>query len=201
MKDRIIYDGKSEILTIKNDSEIFIYNINSFNLTIVLEDTINCDVYYFNKLNVSNSITVNHGEYSKFNLYHSFNIDGEYNFTYRANMNGNSNVNNITITGVSSNMASLDIDGNVLNGTKENELNENIKILTVGGKAYVSPMIKVNCYDVIANHNTAISNIREDELFYLNSKGINKENAIKLITDGYIYGVFKNNEDFINIIK
>lgn len=199
--NKIDFDGKSEIININEDSIIYINNIDSFNLAIVLSDNIKCDLYYFNNKGTDSKISVNHSNNSIFNMYHSFESIDEYTFTYRSNMNGNNNINNINITGVSKNKVNLDVDGNVLKNTKNNELNENIKVLTVGGKAYVSPMIHVSCMDVIANHNTAISNIQEDELFYLNSKGIDREHAIKLVTDGYIYGVFKNNQEFIDLIK
>ena len=94
----------------------------------------------------------------------------------------------------------MNIDGNVLRNVKNNELNENIRILTIEGQAFVSPMLHISALNVLANHNTAISNVNEDALFYLMSKGIDRKQATKLIEDSYIYGLF-NNEEFINLIK
>ena len=61
-------------------------------------------------------------------------------------------------------------------------------------------MLHISALNVLANHNTAISNVNEDALFYLMSKGIDRKQATKLIEDSYIYGLFKN-EEFINLIK
>ena len=47
---------------------------------------------------------------------------------------------------------------------------------------------------IIANHENAIGNINKDEVFYLMSKGINKENAEKLIIQGYLLSVIDNEE-------
>ena len=61
-------------------------------------------------------------------------------------------------------------------------------------------MMHINVKECIANHNTAISNVREDEIFYLMSKGITRDIAIKLISDGYLYGLYKD-EKFLNEIR
>ena len=47
---------------------------------------------------------------------------------------------------------------------------------------------------IIANHENAIGNINKDEVIYLMSKGINKENAEKLIIQGYLLSVIDNEE-------
>lgn len=104
--------------------------------------------------------------------------------------------------GISNGKVFLDVDGVVKDKTKGNILNEDIRVLTIEGTLSVAPKLHVNALDVEANHNTAISNIREDELFYLMSRGIDKEQAINLIKDGYLYGYFKRvDEEFYNLIK
>ncbi|MDE6141415.1 MAG: SufD family Fe-S cluster assembly protein, partial [Bacilli bacterium] len=115
-------------------------------------------------------------------------------------INGDNNINNINISGVSNGFVSMNVDGHVKEHIKDNELNENIRILTISGRAFVSPMLHVSSLNVLANHNTAISNVNEDYLFYLMSKGIDKNAATKLVEDSYLYGLFKN-EEFINLIK
>ena len=115
-------------------------------------------------------------------------------------INGDNNENNIFVRGVSLDNNYINVDGVINEHSKGNVLNEDLRMLNLGGNAYVSPMLHVSALDVIANHNTAISNIREDELFYLKSKGISEENCIKLISDGYLYGLFKKDEYFFNLI-
>lgn len=206
--NKIIMDGDNlkldnfdtEIIVMKDSKLYLLDKSEDLNLKIILEDNTSLDIYDFNTHNKKTIIEVEQNNNTKFNYYHTFKIDHDYEFTYNANLLGNNNINNITISGVAIGFAHIFVDGKVKENTKGNELNENIKVLTTKGKAFISPMLHVSALDVIANHNTAISNIREDELFYLKSKGIDEEEAISLIEDGYLYGIFKNTE-FYEFIK
>lgn len=197
-----ISNGESYILTCSGRVTINIYDhLSDIDLNIILNDDAILDVNDFNLNNKTTKIMITQNNNSKFTYNHTFKINGEYNFFYKAVINGDNNVNNINISGVSNGMVKMDVDGVVKEHSKNNELNENIKILTIDGKAFISPMLHVNALDVIANHNTAISNVREDEIFYLMSKGIGRKKAIGLIENGYVYGLFKNNKEFLNLIK
>lgn len=204
----ILLDGKEIILnkditeiTIRSNSVMEIINYEGdINIHFILTDNTSLEVLDFNTVGANVSIKVTQNNNSQFNLIHSFKIGSEYRFNYQANIIGNSNYNNISIKGITtSDEAHIFADAIINKISIDNVINENIKVLTLGGKAFISPMLHVFAKDVIANHNTAISNIREEELFYLMMKGISKERAIELISNGYLYGQFK--EDFINKIK
>lgn len=199
--DNLKLDKYVSEIVVKDKAKLYILDSSDdLSLNITLEDNASLEIYDFNKHNKSSNIEVTQNNNSNFAYFHTFKIDGDYNFNYKANILGNNNINNITISGVSLGFAHMYVDGNIKENTKGNELNENIKILTTEGKAFISPMLHVSALDVLANHNTAISNIREDELFYLMSKGIGHHEAIALIEDGYLYGIFKNTE-FYELIK
>lgn len=199
--DNLKLDNYESEITVKDNSKLYILdNDQELKLKIILEDNTSLEVYDFNTHSKSSSVEVVQNNNTKFAYYHTFKIYEDYNFNYNANILGNNNINNINISGVSVGFAHMFVDGIIDKNTKGNELNENIKILTTEGKAFISPMLHVSALDVIANHNTAISNIREDELFYLMSKGIEKDKAISLIEDVYLYGIFKNTE-FYEFIK
>ena len=207
--NKILVDGdkyflKEDITHLEVDGRavLFINNLSNFSLTITLFDSSTLEVYDFTTKGIKKEIVVNHTNNTKLSYFHTFKISDEYSFKYKANINGNNNINDINISGVSHGLVTLDIDGCVLENLENNELNENIKVLTIGGKCITLPMLHISAKEVIANHNTAISNIREDELFYLKSKGIDEEKSIRLIEDGYIYGYLKKmNEEFYNLIK
>ena len=67
-------------------------------------------------------------------------------------------------------------------------------------KISILPNLIVDSNDVVANHNVTISNINEEELFYLNSKGINESDAIKLLRNGFMLSIFSD-EEFKETIK
>lgn len=183
------------------DTKLYIVNLDSnYKVNINLLDNTKLEVFDFNLSNKSVEFIINQNNNTSFIYNHSFKINGDYNLNMVANILGNDNTNKINIYGISNGDAKLIVDGIVKNGTKNNILDENIKVLTIGGKCFTRPMMHINVKECIANHNTAISNVRDDEVFYLMSKGLDKDTSIKLISDGYLYGLFKNEEEFYNKI-
>ncbi len=63
--------------------------------------------------------------------------------------------------------------------------------------------MQINSLDVSANHKVTISNVKDDELFYLESKGVNKEDATKLLKEGFILGILPSDmkEDIIKYLN
>lgn len=201
--DKLLLKDNQEIFEVSGNVIIYINNLEGdINLEFYMSDNSKLEVFDYNSRGKNSSIKVVQNNNSKFNYIHTFKVEDVYKFDYKAIIKGNNNSNNINIYGVSNGNVYMDVDGDVSLNTVGNELNENIKILTDNGKAYISPMLHISALDVIANHNTAISKIRKDELFYLMSKGIDEKNAIKLIEDSYVYGILrKYNEEFYNLIK
>lgn len=196
----VLEDGVRNI-EINCNTKIYINNIEGINLCITLLDGVSVSLYHFNRVNTTVNIEVKQNNNSEFNYYHAFQIDGDYKLNYTTNISGDNNINNIKILGISNGNAVIDVDGVIKKNTKHNNLDETIKILTIKGKATVKPMMHINIKECLANHNTAISNVREDEIFYLNCKGIDTKTAIKLICDGYLYILFKDEEEFLKLIN
>lgn len=201
--DKIILNEDISSIEVNGRVKIYLNNIDfDLNLDIKLNNDAHLEVYDCTRNKLSKDIRVFQDNSTFFAYYHTFEIDEEYNLKYRAYIAGNNNTNNINILGISNGNVYLDVDEIVKEHTINNILNEDIKILTIEGLAYVKPQLHVSSMNVEANHNTAISNIREDELFYLMIRGIDKDKACKLIKDGYLYGYFKRvDEEFYNLIK
>lgn len=53
-------------------------------------------------------------------------------------------------------------------------------------KANSLPALEIDTNNVIAGHGSAFGNLNEEELFYLSSRGIEKDKAKKLIIEGYL---------------
>lgn len=202
--DKFLLKDNQEIFEVSGNVKIYINNLEGdINLEFYMSDNSKLEVFDYNSRGKNSSIKVIQNNNSKFNYIHTFKVEDIYKFDYKAIIKGNNNSNNINIYGVSNGDVYMDVDGDVSLHTVGNELNENIKILTENGKAYISPMLHISALDVIANHNTAISKIRKDELFYLMSKGIDEKKSVKLIEDSYVYGILRkyNEEEFYNLIK
>ncbi len=196
-----VLNNKECSIEVNGNSKIYITpNTDNYNLSIVLNDNANLEMYIFTNSSNSNRINITSNNNTNLKVIHSFDIKDEYTFNFKNVIVGNNNTSEVFIKGIARGYVKLNIDGDVEKNTNDNVLNEEIKVLTRGGKVFCSPILQVSTKNVIANHGNSISNIDGSTLFYLMSKGISEEKAIKLIEDSYLYGLFKNNEDFMSMI-
>lgn len=72
-------------------------------------------------------------------------------------------------------------------GTDTNETNKTL-ILTDGARADSTPFLEIFCSDIKAGHGSATGQIDEDHLFYLQARGIDRTEAVRLI----VYGFFRD---------
>jgi hypothetical protein len=100
--------------------------------------------------------------------------------------NSNSRLN---IKGVSvlNGLIKVIVNGIVKEKTLDNELLEDIRILTLNNNEHIiTPNMMIDSENVVANHNVAISGVSDIELFYLNSKGLSYEKSVELIKNGFL---------------
>ncbi len=138
-----------------------------------------------NKFNLD--IEIMDESYVEFN--YSLKTLNESNINLNANIAGDNNVSHINFHGLTDdkgiikNIATSKVGEN----TKNNEVLENLRIVTLNdAENMIVPNLLVRSDSVNAIHNTTISSVDKDYLFYLNSKGINNEDATKLIVDGFL---------------
>ena len=173
---------KTSICNINKD-----YNIKEIN--IELKDNIKFIINHYDEIDKKNLlINVIQNNNSEFIYNHSFITNREYNLDINVELNGNNSKNTINIHGISDiGKSNVKVDGSVNNNTKDNELYENIKLININdGISYIYPDMFIGTKNVIANHAASITNINKDYLFYLNSRGIDSDTAIKLIIDGFL---------------
>ncbi len=66
-------------------------------------------------------------------------------------------------------------------------LNQNTRIVTMGDcDAKISPNMYIDLEDVIAKHGSIIGTFKDEDVFYLMSKGISYNDALKLLIKGYL---------------
>jgi Fe-S cluster assembly protein SufD len=69
-------------------------------------------------------------------------------------------------------------------GTVTDENNRSL-ILTDGARADATPFLEIECADIVAGHGSATGQIDARHLFYLQSRGIRREEALRLIVVGF----------------
>lgn len=72
-------------------------------------------------------------------------------------------------------------------GTSTDENNKSL-ILTDGARADATPFLEIECADITAGHGSATGQIDAKQLFYLEARGIPREEALRLI----VYGFFRD---------
>lgn len=96
---------------------------------------------------------------------------------------------------------SFNVTGTVYNGIVDCELNQNNRIITMNEKpCNINPNLFIEENDVVANHAALIGKFNEDEIFYLMSRGIKREDATNLLTKGFLKDETVFREDIENII-
>lgn len=192
-------DIKTNTLTLKISGNVCINDINNntdLDLKIIMSD--GSHLLYnrynesINKFNLDIEITSN--AYVEFNYSLKTLIASD--ISLNANIAGNNNISHINFHGITDqngvikNIATSKVD----EATKDNEVLENLRIVTLNdAENMIVPNLLVRSDSVNAIHNTTISTVDKDYLFYLNSKGINKKDATKLIVDGFLKSNLKEN--------
>ena len=163
-----------------------LFNCNIMELEINIHDNASLVINYFNVINnLESKIIVKANNKSSFILNHSFINKGNYElFVYTDFLKEEANIT-VNINGINDGgRLTCDVNGYVHTDKFNNVLDENMRIINLNdGNVISNPNMYISTSKVIANHNTTIGGVRLDELFYLMSKGIDKDKAIKLITE------------------
>ena len=179
-------------ITIEIDGTVKINDLESkedINLTIKVNDNAKLIFNKFNK-DLSNSnikIEVNNNTNVSFNQSAYNELEG--NFKVYADILGNNNNTTINFYGVTNQKGKMTVDatGNVIKNIKNNNMLENVRILSLNEEQnIILPNLLVSSNEVEINHNATLSNLNEDYLFYLESKGLTKAEASNLIYRGFI---------------
>ena len=168
---------KNLFVVLKNNSNLissqFIYN-SSFNSSLV---------------KLSNSCI--------YNLKSSYKISNNNSFIKNESFHiGENSKSNLDVKGIILNSARVINDGKIK--LSRNAINsvghQNLKNLILDKSSFVSsdPILKVDNSKVECSHASSISKIDDEILFYIASKGISYDYSLKLIIDGFLYGVLEN---------
>ncbi len=98
------------------------------------------------------------------------------------------------------------ITGFVPNGRSGSKLDQKNRIINLNNqKCSIHPNLFIDEYDVIANHSAWIGKFREDELFYLESRGLSEVMAMNLLVKGFLLSNLelsnKRKEELVSIIN
>lgn len=184
-------------------NDIFILNEHDFKLNLTLENNETKNLYFIdvldmdvdfnltinlNKNNLVNCIfgSLNIKKYKKnINIYMNHNSDASYSYCEVFSINsGHSNTN-------------IDLSAKIENKSLNNNCIQIIKgiLLSDDCKIKGKPNLFIDSNNIKAKHSLAIGSLNKNHLFYLISKGINQENARKLIIMGFFNTLINKIDD------
>ena len=190
----ISYALSDNIINISGRCLIYDFN-NNKNVTINLMDNSYLKYYKVctNMHNTSLIINQNNNTYLDYREVIISNID----FNYRIDtvIKGNNNVSKTNLRCLNKlGTALIHVNGKVLESTHNNELLEDIRGLNISNNDLViKPDMQISSLDVSANHKVTISNVKDEEVFYLESKGVSNSDANRLLTEGFIFAILPDN--------
>jgi len=183
-------------LIIDKDTNIIIFNQQIKKVNMQVLDNVTVNINEFNNLILDDrviTITINNNSTLNYNL--SSIIDRNHTLDIKINYEGNESNVNANIHSIVKGTETINITGTIKNESKNNTLLERVKVMLLeDGKCEVNPDIEIKTNAVNANHLVAISNIRDNELFYLMSKGISISLANDLIKRSFLIGNIKDEE-------
>lgn len=189
----MIDNAKIEILDYSSDNYLKIkniYNIDNGSLRI--------DKFYNNK-QVDEEIDFNLMQDGDRIDYNFATISlGEENYIINVNHNNKNTISNIDNRSVALKNSKINytINSRVLKDCVKSMLDQNTRIITLDEcEAKISPNMFIDLDDVIAKHGSVIGTFKEDQVFYLMSKGISYNDTVKLLIKGYLLSKIKVNVD------
>lgn len=211
--NNVSINGNKISFLVDDSYEIEYTDSGKYNLTFVVDSNVSILEYSFDKnLEIDNKYIVNKGNllitkfYNNYNVNEKIDIDlcspeatVDYKFSnicrenenYEINVNhkANKTVSNIINKSVALKNSKLHfiINSNVLEKSIKSILNQTTRIVTMDEcDTSISPNMFIPIDDVEAKHGSIIGTFKNDDIFYLMSKGISYNDTLKLLIKGYI---------------
>ena len=179
--------GKNSVVKINLDNSK--YENTTFNLDENAYLIIN---KMYNEKEINENITINlNGLNSKVDYNFSTKVYNDQKYVININHNNKNTVSNVINHGVVMNDAHLlfEVNSTIKKGNNKSKLNQESKIIVMSkNNSIIKPNLYIDEFDVDAVHSATIGRFNKNEIFYLMSKGITKEESINLLIKGFLEG-------------
>ena len=140
----------------------------------------------YSEINVS-TISLGNNNY-EVNIYHN-----------DKNTHSQTNLHGLTI---GENKITFKNNGSIKKGSIKSILNQDNKIITLDkNNSKIEPNLFIDEYDVSASHGAYIGKFKEEDIFYLQTRGLSENECNNLLINGFLLGNFDDKEKLEKIIK
>ncbi len=139
--------------------------------------------------NINGTINIYSSNNSELNLSLILKLYGNNELEIANYIEENQNVSqiNIKVLQMDSKKSTIKTVGVIKKNTKDNDFTEKVKVLNIKEeKIKCMPELIVLSNEATANHSVTMKTFTDEELFYLESKGLNKLLAKKIIVEGFL---------------
>lgn len=183
----ILIDGLIDVLLVVTS---FGNNVNNNIKYLIKDGKLVINKFYCNK-NVCEEINASlMNERSEFEYYFSSISLLEEEYIFNINHSNKKTISKICNKSVALNNSKVSfiINSNVGKGMNESILEQVSRVITFGEcDIKIVPNMFIDLEDVVAKHGSVIGTIKDDLIFYLMSRGIEYNEALKLIIKGYLF--------------
>ncbi|MBQ6497199.1 MAG: SufD family Fe-S cluster assembly protein [Bacilli bacterium] len=174
-----VIDTKNKDYKYKIDEDTIIYHFSINSSSKVTIDLITEGVnlyYYYNNINYDDN---------EFNIKVNHKVGNTHSELYNHGVN------------VKNNKLTYYVDGIIPKKSAKCICNQDNQIINIrDGKSTIWPNLLIDNYDVDSNHSAYIGKFSEEKIFYLMSRGINREDATRLLLESFLI-----NSDSIDLNK
>lgn len=187
-KKKFVFNVDNSVVNILNtkeneDNEKYEININGGKLIL--------NNVCYNQKDLDITVNLN-AENSEVLIYNSVITDIKKKVTIKINHNKQDTISNVYNNGVTKKEGSIkfDVTSYVPNGIKGCFVNQDSKIISLNDQNNneINPILLIDEYDVEARHAAFIGKFSKSELFYLQSRGLKKNDAENLLLNGMLIG-------------
>ena len=196
-------DSNYEIIVNENvENKLVIIGTSDYEINVTLKENSKLIVNSLNKdNNVNVNIDLNKGSEIIYNHSILGRVDSINNFNINHNDSDSTSILNNNGINLDNNKLYFNINGVIPKERVNVNCNQGSKILNFkNGDSKIIPNLIIDSNDIIANHAAYIGKIDDDTMFYLESRGIKKENIKKLIYKSCMIGKMQIDEEEINQI-
>lgn len=194
----------NDIATISKDEKIFLLSKSDMKKTYNVEKNVTLKIYHYN-IDCSNNIIINlNGENSNLEYYYSTINYKDNEFKINVNHNAQNTTSNIYNHGVNilNNKLHFDITGQVKKNIENCICNQENQIINLqDGNSTILPILLIDNYNVSSSHSAYIGKFKEDIIFYMMSRGINREKATKLLIKSLLINNGEDTQELNNFKK
>ena len=180
-------DSNNKLIFNINDNSNVIINIFDVCKNTNREITVNLNGKNSSvELNVS-SISLKENSY-EVNMFHN-----------TKNTHSQTNLHGLTMD---DNKITFKNNGTIKKGSFKSILNQDNKIITLGkNNSKIEPNLFIDEYDISASHGAYVGKFKDEDIFYLKTRGLNESECNNLLIKGFLIGNFDEKEKLEKIIN